>query len=427
MATFNIISLMPVAATIVFHLLTFVQARGGHHPGHGQFHAGKHASRLGLRDETASATSATSSSGALPGGNYDSFVQGAQVMTLSLTSSATFSATTAIHNCPASNGETLATPETQYEILCDVDFVGQNIMPFLKAGSLETCVSFCDAHNNDTQTSETCNGVVFVPSRAGAGYADDCYLKSGLDSATTASTPLVAAVAATASSIIPTSASLTFGSHPTATSVIINTASYTAMSTSTPSATSSNISQNFATGTAVVVPSIKDSTLLGASQNVPSTEYVNESSTQPISLASSLLVSGANLELINDYPLAPDTGCRSSASSTSIVPLSEIPVVSRDGGKGGYLNGENIFIFCDTSTYTTPNETQEGSFLGMVSSSIAVDKGMNALNGQPLSLQDSVGEWSDHVWRWLPLCSLARLLTYPIEFDNRPHLRQYHL
>ncbi|SLM38533.1 hypothetical protein LPUS_08768 [Lasallia pustulata] len=56
-----------------------------------------------------------------------------------------------------------------------------------------------------------------------------------------------------------------------------------------------------------------------------------------------------------------------------LKPMAEEPHFSRDGGKGGYLNGEHLFIFCDTGSYTTTNESTDGDFLGFVANSVAVD------------------------------------------------------
>ena len=83
------------------------------------------------------------------------------------------------------------------------------------------------------------------------------------------------------------------------------------------------------------------------------------------------------------------------------------PHLSRDGGKGGYLNGQRLFLFCDTGAYTPATAQQPGRFLGFVSSSVAIDKGMRAVLGQPLVLEDGVGEWSDDVGRMRGLAPLT--------------------
>ncbi|KAF1983748.1 hypothetical protein K402DRAFT_423353 [Aulographum hederae CBS 113979] len=75
------------------------------------------------------------------------------------------------------------------------------------------------------------------------------------------------------------------------------------------------------------------------------------------------------------------------------------PHLSRDGGKGGYLNCESIFVFSDTASYSPVINNVPGEFQGFVATSVAIDLGLNGANGQPLVLRDGVGEWSDDVGR----------------------------
>ena len=63
------------------------------------------------------------------------------------------------------------------------------------------------------------------------------------------------------------------------------------------------------------------------------------------------------------------------------------------------VNGEHLFIFCDTGSYSTTTATKNGNFLGFVSSSVATDVGMKGLSGGALNLQDGIGEWSDNSGR----------------------------
>ena len=358
---------------------------------HGRFHRKVHHRNLGLIDVNATPTSSSSLPAAAVSGNYGTFVLGSQTRIFSLASSAVLSTSTATPICPGCNGTTLATPDKSYQLLCNVDFAQQDISPFVKAGSFADCLSSCDSHNNGTSVDEACVGVVFVPGRSGPSYADNCYLKSALGNASAASTPLIGAIPATASVNLPTMPTSTVTQTPSLLSVTTSMSSFLASSSN---GTSTGNSPHYASGTAIVPPSFKDAQLLGASQNRPTTQYVNQSSIKPIILASGLLATSPNPALINDYPVAPDTGCRMANSSSSLTYLSGTPHLSRDGGKGGNLNGQNIFIFCDTATYSA-----NGDFLGFVSSSVAIDEGMNALNGQPLTLQDGIGEWSDDVGR----------------------------
>jgi hypothetical protein len=79
--------------------------------------------------------------------------------------------------------------------------------------------------------------------------------------------------------------------------------------------------------------------------------------------------------------------------------LQNTPHLSRDGGKGGSLNGRDLFIFCDTGSYTTTTPNSNGNFLGFVSSSVATDDGKHGVFGNALSLVDGVGQWSDDAGR----------------------------
>jgi len=82
------------------------------------------------------------------------------------------------------------------------------------------------------------------------------------------------------------------------------------------------------------------------------------------------------------------------------------PLLSRDGGKGGVINGVRFFIFADTNIASPANGTTQGTFEGFVSNSVAIDVGLNAVNSKPLLLQDGVGEWSNNVGtmrNWIPL------------------------
>lgn len=63
------------------------------------------------------------------------------------------------------------------------------------------------------------------------------------------------------------------------------------------------------------------------------------------------------------------------------------------------VNGQHLFIFCDTGSYSTTTSPTNGNFLGFVSSSVATDVDMKGLTGGALNLQDGIGEWSDNAGR----------------------------
>jgi len=77
-----------------------------------------------------------------------------------------------------------------------------------------------------------------------------------------------------------------------------------------------------------------------------------------------------------------------STDSASLATLATVPRLSRDGGKGGKLNGHKLFIFCDTESFDG-----DGNFVGFVSNSVSLDSGNQGALGKSLVLQDPVGEW----------------------------------
>ncbi|KAI9822028.1 MAG: hypothetical protein M1832_003200 [Thelocarpon impressellum] len=203
----------------------------------------------------------------------------------------------------------------------------------------------------------------------------------------------------------------------------------------------------YASEASINVPSIAADKFHGTSSNDPTTKYVQVQNAPLPKLSDDLLKVGVDGALSTQYGLDPDTGVLLVDETTKdlIADLKRKPHLSRDGGKGGYLNGQKLFIFCDTGSYTG-----DGDFLGFVSSSVAIDKGMNAANGQPLTLEDGIGQWGDDAGRmrgfspltsgeqsynlvmqgqgqryavWpesslLPLNQTAALLYAPIVYDN---------
>lgn len=141
--------------------------------------------------------------------------------------------------------------------------------------------------------------------------------------------------------------------------------------------------------------------LHGPSIDDPTSQYIKWSNPPNKVLPDSLLTVGPNNQLTTSYGLAADTGVLSLNDTTMamLAPLKAKPHLSRDGGKGGYLNGQKIFLFCDTGSYTPATTEKAGDFLGFVSSSAAVDKGMKGAFGDPLILEDGVGQWADDVGR----------------------------
>lgn len=107
---------------------------------------------------------------------------------------------------------------------------------------------------------------------------------------------------------------------------------------------------------------------------------------------------GPNANLITQYPLYTNgTGAFTLTPDmiANLAPVKYQPGLSRDGGKGGTLNGVKMFIFADTGISSPATSTTLGSFEGFVSNSVAVDVGMNGANGQALSIQDGISQWSN--------------------------------
>ncbi|KAI9805324.1 MAG: hypothetical protein M1833_005777 [Piccolia ochrophora] len=154
-------------------------------------------------------------------------------------------------------------------------------------------------------------------------------------------------------------------------------------------------------GTKIIVPNAFWHDFIGASKNKPTTQYWQRSHPPTPPLASNLLSVGVNDELTTDFDLAADTGVLTvdDPDKGALSNIQAVPHLSRDGGKGGYLNGQKLFIFSDTGVYTTPTKGKDGTFLNFVSSSVAIDVGMNPLKKQSPTLEDGIGEWADSAGR----------------------------
>ena len=297
----------------------------------------------------------------------------------------------------------------EFTLLCNVDFQGHDIFPYLETSTYENCINACNVHNKGANNETQCLAAVFVPARI-AG-ADDCYLKSSIENPTLTSGLVGGAVLGGLPDSPHWSSASTSGNArvsseilnlpqttPTATSVDSASASSTLISSG-----SSAYQTVYAQGLRVITPSLVSTTLHGPTFNQPTSQYIDFVAPAGTNLTSNLLSPGINRSLTTKYPISLETGILELNSTTEslLAQLDAIPQLSRDGGKGGLLGGKHIFVFCDTGSYTN------GSFLGFVSGSVAVDTGMNAVEGQPIGLQDGIGEWSDNVGRMRGLTPLT--------------------
>ena len=342
--------------------------------------------------------------------------------------------------CPARNGTTFQTSNSNsYQVICNIDFLENDYHPFKYVASFESCVQACDTFNVNAGSNK-CLAALFVPSRLDG--IDDCYLKKAIDNPSIATlgiegaillkpsqTPTLSLVLKASSSVlVPHKGGIALTSVPhtkpfapadasTSTlSPVSDSSQSRSAPTSSPSGSSALIASAsavrnasstsspeviYATGSSIFVPKVDGTKLHGTSQNKPTKQYLNVSTPKDPALADDLLVPGVNGDLTTQYALSLDTGVLevNSSMQSSLVPLKHTPHLSRDGGSGGYLDGKHLFIFCDTGSYSTATATSNGDFLGFVSSSVAIDTGMNGLEGKALDLEDGIGQWSDDVGR----------------------------
>ena len=301
--------------------------------------------------------------------------------------------------------------ENKYQVVCDVDYT-DDIYPFRLVDSFDGCLAACDGFNV-ANTGIRCLAAVFVPSRI--NDADDCYLKPSVDHPSTATVSIEGAIliTPTASAAMKSKTS----QHTTSTKITSNSSSKTSVAVAPSISTSgSEPGITYASKKKVIGPKVSATHLHGPTVNQPTNQFINISEPHVGDLASDLLVQGVNTDLSTRYPMSPNTGVLQVNISTQpyIDSLSNTPHISRDGGRGGYLNGQHLFIFCDTGSYSTTTATKNGDFLGFVSSSVAVDAGMNALSGDPISLKDGVGQWSDDTGR---MRGLAPLTVGELEYN----------
>ena len=336
------------------------------------------------------------------GGAYGSFKLGtlSTTPTTSTASSSSAPSSSSSSGCPAGNGTRYASKSgINYEILCDIDFPGQDY-PFQLVSSFDDCVTECDSMN-DKAGETKCFAALYVPSRK--NDANDCYLKSSVNDPTHATLAIDGALLLMSLSSVSSTSSSQSASSTTASSTPTSPSTASASATSSAEQSSGGLgsSVNYASGSSVIAPKVVGSTLQGATENKPTTQYIDWKPPADLTLSENLLVSGVDGSLSTAYPMSLDTGVLEYNSSTAplITSLSDVPHISRDGGKGGSVNGQNLFVFCDTGAYSITTDTSNGEFLGFMSSSVAVDTGMNGLNGQPIYLQDGIGQWSDNVGR----------------------------
>ena len=320
------------------------------------------------------------------GGQYQSFKLFSSTSTsTSVVASAASSTPSSV--CPASNGTTYTSSSgNKYQIICNINIVNHDF-PYQLVGSFDACVAQCDLINKNAGSIE-CLAAIFVPHRQ--DDADDCYLKYS----TADKVPSTVLVEGAILQVGP-STSLTPSTTPSSTS------SASVPTTITTTAPTSGSGVTYASGNKIIPPKVAASHLQGPSQNRPTTQYVDWKAPPSNALAKALLTVGVEGDLSVDYALSLDTGVLEVNSSTQglLADLTNKPHISRDGGKGGYLNGQHLFIFCDTGSYSTTTDTSNGNFLGFVSSSCAIDTGMNGLYGNALHLEDGIGQWSDDAGR----------------------------
>ena len=320
---------------------------------------------------------------------YQSFVLSGSNPTA--TASSVASSATGASVCPGKNGTTYTSGAgIVYQIICNTDFP-HNDYPFQLVDSFAGCVQKCDAYNYDAHQVQ-CVAALFIASRD--GDANDCYLKSSTDNPASSDLQIQGAIR------------VGYASSSGTTSSYSSTSTTSPLSSSSTAATTSPLSIigpgiSYAFGDSVISPKVASFHLQGPSQNTPSSQYLDVKAPAGIALAKTLLTTGVNGDLSTSYPISPETGVLEVNVSTqfSLSPMADSPHLSRDGGKGGMLNGEHLFVFCDTGSYSPPTSTVNGNFLGFVSSSVAIDVGMNGLSGKSLDLEDGIGEWSDNVGR----------------------------
>ena len=344
-------------------------------------------------------------------GSYQSFQLLPGFDGSSPTSSPAGSSTSSL--CPSGNGTSYTSKANdKYKVICDVDYVSRDL-PFQLVGTFDDCVSACDAYNTKAGSIQ-CIAALFLPSRV--GDTDDCYLKYSIDNPSGATVSIEGVLLVSTSTSSSSSITTSTTSSKVATTSTTSSKSSSTKSSSTATATTAAGSQpgvTFASGTSVIVPKAPSAKLHGPSVNTPSKQYVKVPKVQTqslLTLSQSLLTVGVNGDLSTNYDISANSGYLEVNISTQsyLSPITDTPHLSRDGGRGGFLNGQHLFMFCDTGSYGTTTADMNGNFLGFTSSSVAIDVGMNGLSGKPLNIQDGIGAWSDNVGRQRSFSPLTR-------------------
>lgn len=309
--------------------------------------------------------------------------------------------------CPEHNGTVFRSASgITYETVCAIDYINA-LLRSTTVNAFTDCVHECDIYNFNLH-KVTCVAILFA--QAHADRDPNCYLKSSILHPSAASNNLEGAIrySVAQSAHLPVSGT-TAGPNPSisSTSTVSQSSSPHLQSSTVPTASPSSSGTvsppgvTYANSKVVIAPRISSTKLHGPSVNRPTTQYIEYDPADSVSLAKSLLQVGVNGDLTTGYDISPLTGVLevNLYTQNALAPLSNTPHLSRDGGRGGYVNGQHLFLFSDTGSYSSTILDQNGNFLDFVSSSVAVDIGMNALSGNPITLQDGIGEWSDNVGR----------------------------
>ena len=264
--------------------------------------------------------------------------------------------------CPSTNGTTFISAAcATYQTICNINIPGQDL-PFQSVATFTDCVAQCDFINSQAKEND-CVAAIFTPGRI--NDANDCDLKYAANDATTVTGSVEGAILIPNAVTLVTTGTTSISSGPTV---------------------------SYASGTKVVVPTIAYSQLHGPAQNYPTPQYFKLPLPPDLTLTANLLYVGVEGDLSIDYPISRDTGILplNATMQPLLTELTDTRHLSRDGGKGGLINGEHLFVFCDTGSYSTTTDNTNSNFLAFVSSSVATDVGMYALHGNPIHLQDGI-------------------------------------